>query len=158
MYARFILGVLLPLYGLLGYSAGCFMFCTREAYNASGGYPEEYYGGEDEPARYELRRGLGVDAPTEDVFHLSTPAARWWDNVIFACSSFQPFRSAAEVDRWCREHDLPRGASMSIPALWLFARDWYGGYLSDPWRKRSPAEAAALFTKHGLVGEFWQLD
>lgn len=115
------------------------------------------YGGEDEPARYEIRRGAGVTSPGTDVFHLSTPAARWWDNVIFSCSSFQSFQSQADIDRWCRVHDLPRGATLSIPQLWEFAKDWYGGYLSAPWRKRSRAEAAALFAKHGLTGEFWKL-
>ena len=115
------------------------------------------YGGEEQPARYEVRRA-GVTSPDSDVFHLSTPAARWWDNVIFACSSFQPFQSQADIDRWCREHDLPRGATLSIPQLWEFARDWYGSYLSAPWRKRSTAEAAALFAKHGLTGEFWKLE
>ncbi|NUP12301.1 MAG: hypothetical protein HOW73_40160 [Polyangiaceae bacterium] len=115
------------------------------------------YGGEDEVARYDVRRGTGVVPPSSDVFHLSTPPARWWDNVIFACSSFQPFRSEADVDRWCRDHALPRGAIMSLGALWAFARDWYGSYLSTPWRKRSPAEAQALFTRHGLIGPFWRI-
>jgi hypothetical protein len=116
------------------------------------------YGGEGEPARYEVRRGVGLVSSSSDIFHLSTPAARWWDNVMFACSSFQPFHSEAEVDRWCRDHDCPRGASMSLPALWDFARDWYGSYLSAPWRKRSRAETGALFARHGLSGDFWKLD
>lgn len=104
-----------------------------------------------------MQRGLGVRSPGPDVFHLSTPPAHWWDNVIFACSSFQPFRSADDVDRWCRTHDLPRGASMSIPQLWDFASDWYGAYLSRPWHKRTREEVAALFAKHGLTGEFWEI-
>jgi hypothetical protein len=51
------------------------------------------FGGEAESVRYVISDG----APDrrDDVFHLSTPAARWWDNVIFACSSFQPFASEA---------------------------------------------------------------
>jgi len=46
---------------------------------------------------------------------------------------------------------------MSLPQLWRFARDWYGGYLDLPWRKRSAAEVAALFGLHGLEGPFWSL-
>lgn len=114
------------------------------------------YGGEDETVRYEVRRGSGPVTGGTDVFHLSTPPARWWDNVIFACASFQPFASEADIDRWCDTHGFPRGASLSMPALWAFARDWYGSYLSEPWRKRTRAEVAALFARHGLVGAFWR--
>ena len=142
-----------------GYWANC-LYCAFGIAAAldSDALVTTRYGGEEEPARYEVRRKSGVVTPTSDVFHLSTPVAHWWDNVIFACSSFQPFRSEADAARWCHQHDLPHGASMSVPALWDFAKDWYGSYLSEPWRKRSPAEAAALFARHGLVGEFWQLD
>lgn len=115
------------------------------------------YGGEGETALYEVKRGAGVTSPGGDVFHLSTPPVRWWDNVIFACSSFQPFRSEEDVDRWCRDHDLPRGATMSVAGLWDFARDWYGAYLTEPWRKRTGAEVTALFAKHGLTGRFWEI-
>jgi hypothetical protein len=95
---------------------------------------------------------------TSGVFHLSTPAARWWDNVIFACSSFQPFRSEAKVDDWCGRHDLPKGAVLSLPQLWRFARDWYGCYLNEPWHKRSLEEASEIFRRNKLTGQFWSLE
>jgi len=113
------------------------------------------YGGEAEPAVFHVADGRLID--TGDVFHLSTPAARWWDNVIFACASFQPFHSTEAVDDWCRRHALPKGAVLSLPQLWGFARDWYGGYLAEPWRKRSANEAQQLFQRHGLTGPFWNL-
>jgi hypothetical protein len=140
-----------------GYWANC-LYCAFGVAAAldSDAIITTRYGGEDEPARYEVQRGAGV-ARSSDIFHLSTPPARWWDNVIFACSSFQPFRAEGDVDRWCRAHGLPRGASMSIPQLWDFARDWYGAYVSRPWRKRTKAEVAALFAKHGFAGEFWKI-
>ncbi|HYV99440.1 MAG TPA: organomercurial lyase [Gemmatimonadaceae bacterium] len=114
------------------------------------------YGGESETVQYAVRRGLGAEE-SADIFHLSTPPARWWDNVVFACSTFQPFRSDADVERWCERHALPRGATMSVAALWNFASSWYGNYLAQPWHKRTPAEANALFARHGLTGEFWDL-
>lgn len=56
LWARFVLGVLLGMYRVLGYSAGCFLFCTREAFLASGGFPEERYGGEEVYFAHRLKR------------------------------------------------------------------------------------------------------
>lgn len=46
---------------------------------------------------------------------------------------------------------------MTVPALWAFAQDWYGGYLDQPWRKRSVSEARELFARHGLISDFWTI-
>jgi len=46
-WSRLLLAALLALYRPLRLSAGCFMFCTRAAFDASGGYPEELFGGEE---------------------------------------------------------------------------------------------------------------
>lgn len=112
-------------------------------------------GAEQETVTYRIRGGEVEDS--SDVFHLSTPVAAWWDNVIHACASFQPFHSEAEVEAWCARHALPRGAVLGLPALWAFARDWYGAYLQEPWRKRSAAEARTLFQRHGLDAPFWRI-
>jgi hypothetical protein len=112
-------------------------------------------GGESETVRYTIEHAC--PQTTRDVFHLSTPAARWWDNVIHACATFQPFHTEADADAWCVRHDMPKGAVMTIPSLWAFAQDWYGGYLEDPWRKRSADDARALFARHGLVSDFWSI-
>lgn len=137
-----------------GYCANC-LYCAFGIAAATDSHAviTTRYGGEEEQVQYEVQRGIGVTSPGSDVFHLSTPPARWWDNVIFACSTFQPFRSQEDIDRWCRDHALPRGATLSIPRLWDFAREWYGTYLSAPWRKRTKREVTALFTKHGLTWE-----
>jgi hypothetical protein len=113
------------------------------------------YGGEAETVRYVVTEGQ-VQA-SGDVFHLSTPVQAWWDNVIHACASFQPFRTEADAADWCRRHDFPKGASMSIPALWSFAQDWYGAYLTEPWRKRAREDVMELFERHGLTTEFWRI-
>jgi hypothetical protein len=113
------------------------------------------YGGEEETVRYEV--AAGRVSPHEDVFHLSTPPRQWWDNVVFACSTFQPFRHEAEIDTWCAAHDLPRGGVLTIPQLWSFAQDWYGGYVDQPWRKRSAQEVEAIFQRNGLTGDFWSM-
>ena len=111
--------------------------------------------GEADAVTYTLD---GVTAPKSDaVFHLSIPVEHWWDNVVAACASFQPFCSADDIDPWCARHAMPRGETMTVPALWAFARDWYGDYLKVPWRKRSLEETRALFAKHGLTSKFWQI-
>ena len=110
-------------------------------------------GAEAVTATYRIRGGVLLDA--QGLFHLSTPAARWWDNVIHACATFQPFASEAEIDDWCGRHALPRGAVMSLDELWRFATDWYGSYLQVPWRKRTPGEVRALLDRHGLTEPFW---
>jgi hypothetical protein len=110
-------------------------------------------GGEREPV--EVRVSGGEVSPAELLFHLSTPVRRWWDNVIHACATFQPFRSEAAIDSWCARHALPKGAIVPLPRMQRFAADWYGDYLRKPWRGRTPAEAAALFERHGLTGDFW---
>jgi Alkylmercury lyase len=112
-------------------------------------------GGEGEAVTIEATGGRIT--PPGLLFHLSTPVRHWWDNVIHACASFQPFRDEAEIDCWCLRHDLPRGAVLTMPSLWAFASDWYGSYLERPWRKRGVADAEALFERHGLTGDFWRL-
>jgi hypothetical protein len=112
-------------------------------------------GGEGRTALYRISGGDLLDR--EGIFHMSTPIARWWDNVIYACASFQPFLSEAEVDPWCERHGMPRGAVMMLPALWEFAKEWYGDYLQEPWRKRGPDEVRAMLTRHRLTGSFWQV-
>ncbi len=58
------------------------------------------YGGEGEAVVYRVRQGELVEPA--GVFHLSTPVARWWDNVIFACSSFQPLSRRSRRRRLVR--------------------------------------------------------
>ena len=139
-----------------GYWANClYCACGIAAAMRCDAHIHTRYGGEAQAVTFHVRDGALID--TGDIFHLSTPAARWWENVIFACASFQPFRSRQDVDAWCERHGLPHGAVLSLPQLWNFARDWYGAYLDEPWKKRSVAEAQALFRRHDLIGPFWEL-
>jgi len=112
-------------------------------------------GGEAEAVCFTVRDGR--IEPSSYLFHLAVPAAQWWNNVIYACSSFQPFRAAADIEDWCERHDISKGAVLTLPQLWAFAQSWYGSYVSEPWRIRGKAEIEAIFAAHGLTGEFWQL-
>lgn len=113
-------------------------------------------GGEGETVSYEISNGRLT--PVDHVFHLSTPVARWWDNVTFACSTFQPFRRAEDVQPWCEAHDLPPGATLPMDQLWGLAQDWYGSYIERPWRKRTGEQNQEIFARNGLTGPFWAVE
>jgi glycosyltransferase involved in cell wall biosynthesis len=46
-WARIILFFAVPAARLIRWACGCFLFCTREAYTATGGFSESLYAGED---------------------------------------------------------------------------------------------------------------
>ncbi len=68
------------------------------------------------------------------------------------------FRSEAHVDRWLELRGLERGAVFSLEQLWSLADAWYGDRLAADWRRRTGAEAEALFAELGLSGDFWRLE
>jgi glycosyltransferase involved in cell wall biosynthesis len=47
VYARVMLWVMIRLFRMFRLTGGCFLFCTREAFDASGGWDERYYVGEE---------------------------------------------------------------------------------------------------------------
>lgn len=61
------------------------------------------------------------------------------------------------MDRWCAVRGRPRGAVISLETAWALARAWYADRLDPGWRRRSVAEAQALFTGLGLTDPFWNL-
>jgi Alkylmercury lyase len=67
------------------------------------------------------------------------------------------FRSEAHVDDWCRQREIPRGATLSLEQAWRLGDAWYRDRMSAGWQRRTPEEAEALFAELGLEGEFWRL-
>jgi GT2 family glycosyltransferase len=55
LYARALIAAALPLYQALGLAAGCFVFCTREAFDAVGGFDQTLFAAEE----VVLSRALG---------------------------------------------------------------------------------------------------
>jgi len=139
-----------------GWWANC-VYCAFGIAHAVGGDADIFTrrGGERHPLQLRIRDGDLLDRDL--LFHLSTPPRAWWDNVIHACATFQPFDSEAQIDDWCARHALPKGAVVPLPIMWRFAGDWYGSYLSAPWRKRSAAEIEQIFARHGFTAPFWSL-
>jgi hypothetical protein len=67
------------------------------------------------------------------------------------------FRSESHAERWCTGRGVPKGAVFPLAVLWRLAAAWYAGRLDPGWRRRTPAEAQALFDGLGLTGAFWRL-
>ena len=74
-------------FGIARFAAGCFVFCTRAAFEAAGGFDEAYYAGEEMLLSRALRRGGRfvilrnyVTSSSRKLDH-HTPAEMFW---IFA--------------------------------------------------------------------------
>ena len=67
------------------------------------------------------------------------------------------FRSEQHVGRWCAQWQRPRGGTLTLQQGWQLAVEWYGNRLDPDWRPKTAIQAQELFTRIGLVGEFWQL-
>jgi hypothetical protein len=46
---------------------------------------------------------------------------------------------------------------LSLSQAWRLAVAWYQDRLDPGWRRKSPAEAQALFDEIGLAGPFWRV-
>lgn len=55
-YGRMMATVATPLYRVLGLASGCFLFCTREAFRATGGFDDTLFAAEEAAMSRALRR------------------------------------------------------------------------------------------------------
>ena len=55
-FARLLLWVIVRIFRVTGVATGCFLFCTRAAFNAVGGFDEKYYGAEEIVMSRTLKR------------------------------------------------------------------------------------------------------
>ena len=55
-FARFLLRVVVRVFRATGFATGCFLFCTRSAFNAVGGFDETYFGAEEIVMSRALKR------------------------------------------------------------------------------------------------------
>jgi hypothetical protein len=49
------------------------------------------------------------------------------------------------------------GAVISLSTAWALAQAWYSDRLDPAWRRRTAAEAQAVFSGLGLTDPFWCL-
>ena len=55
-FARFLLAVIVRIFRATGIATGCYLFCTRVAFTAVGGFDEKYYGAEEIVMSRALKR------------------------------------------------------------------------------------------------------
>jgi alkylmercury lyase-like protein len=91
------------------------------------------------------------------VTHFLVPAARWWDDVIRACSTIRLACSAGHVEDWAAGNGEWIGAVVDLTTMWRLGRAWYGDRLHDDFQRRTSEQAAAVFLELGLDGPFWSL-
>lgn len=56
LYARILLRVVVHIFRWLGVATGCYLFCTRAAFDAVGGFDEKYFGAEEIVMSRALKR------------------------------------------------------------------------------------------------------
>jgi hypothetical protein len=96
-------------------------------------------------------------SPDSTIVHIAVPAKHWWDDVCYTCSTILLFESEADIDPWCKRHNIPRGGTMSMQQAWELAKAWYSNRLDREWQRRPIEEAVAILDRLGLTGKFWDL-
>jgi hypothetical protein len=142
-----------------GQDKGWWATCLYCAFGVSGCVGEDVVittrlGGEAEPVEFRVQGGK-LD-PTSHLFHFLTPPRKWWNNVLYACATFQPFRCEADIDDWCARHGVQKGYVLPVERLFAFALDWYRPHATT-WRPRTVPEMRDCFARHGLDAPFWAL-
>ncbi len=56
LYGRIMMTVAVPIYRVLRLASGCFLFCTRDAFLATGGFDERLFAAEEAAMSWALRR------------------------------------------------------------------------------------------------------
>ncbi len=83
-WTHVILTLLLPIFRWMRWAAGCFVFCTREGFELSGGFDERFYAGEEiffsqalkRHGRFVVVRSC-VTSSARKLDHFSLPKTLW---------------------------------------------------------------------------------
>ena len=100
-----------------------------------------------------------LEAPSEGVAQYLVPAQEMWHDVCFTCANQLAFCNVQHADLWRDAYHQKPGSILSLEQSWHLAREWYGEDRRDPsWRRRTVAEANAVFSRVGLEAPFWRLE
>ena len=98
-----------------------------------------------------------VSSRPDLLMHFPYPPGRWWDNPYCPCGNILFFSTGARIDAWCKRHGRPKGAVLEMAESLELAELWFGDYASPDWRRKTPAQANAIFAEIGLDPQFWKL-
>jgi hypothetical protein len=112
-------------------------------------------GAEGDPLVFRVEGGRPGRADL--VVHFPFPPGRWWDNPYAPCANILFFSTADKVAAWCGRHGRPLGAVVKVTTVAELAGLWFGDYASPDWRRKTAAEAGAIFRRLGLDPAFWAL-
>jgi Alkylmercury lyase len=112
-------------------------------------------GGEAEDIDIHVEKGRVWE--TDLWVHFAVPPRKAWDCIHHFCATVLPFHSPTDVRTWSDRHGIPMGAVAPISQVMDLGREWYARHADPDWRKWSVREAAEIFRKVGLVGDFWEI-
>jgi hypothetical protein len=58
---------------------------------------------------------------------------------------------------WSARHRIPTGDVQPVSKVLELAKRWYGEHLRPDWKKKSTAEAQAIFADLGFTHPVWSL-
>ena len=111
LYAHLLLFFFSIFMRIAGLSGGAFMFCTRDAFNAVGGFDERLYGGEDPAMSTALKRDgpfalLWVPVLTSGRRTRTTSGlAMMWFFLSMAFAPLRKLRRRSSVEKMWYESD-----------------------------------------------------
>ncbi len=111
--------------------------------------------GHDRPITIHIEGGKVLE--TDYVVHFPKPVRNAWDNVVHFCASTLIFENEAQVDHWCKQHNVKKGRVIAIEQAWELSKRWYGYYLSPDWKPKTAEGANQIFEAVGLTDEYWKL-
>ena len=110
-----------------------------------------------EAGALEFRVHRGQASRSDLLMHFPYPPARWWDNPYCPCGNILFFTSQANIGAWCERHGHPQGGILDIDTGIRLAERWFGDYASPEWRRKTPEQAAAIFSELALDPSFWNM-
>lgn len=97
--------------------------------------------------------------PEGTMVYLALPAARWWQDIIHACSNTMVFFSSRDrLDAWLTLNRIEQpGEALTIEQAIDLSRPIYAGKMEADYERPSPADLQHHFETMGLTGPFWAL-
>ncbi len=108
----------------------------------------------------ELDDGEVVAAsPEHTIVYLGLPAAKWWQDVVHACSNTMLFFASTEhLKDWISENAIASpGEALSVQTTIALSRPIYSGKLDLDYQRPGPDALRAHFASLGLTGPFWAI-